>query len=54
MLFGLMTSRVYSLLNDFTGFIKAVLILWKLMVNKAIDVANTPARAKTHHPMSIL
>ncbi len=42
----------YSLLNDFTGFISAALILWKLTVSKAIVIASAPAATNIHQARS--
>ena len=44
----------HSVRKDFTGFAIAALMAWKLMVNKAINSAITPANTNTHQLISIL
>ena len=44
----------YSVRNDFTGFVKAAFIDWKLTVNKAMANAATMATANVHQPIIIL
>jgi hypothetical protein len=44
-------SRRYSDRNDFTGFIIAALIAWKLTVITAMNVAIAAAAKKIHQPI---
>ena len=38
----------HSVRSDFTGFDSAAFIAWKLIVNKAMNIANTAATMNTH------
>jgi|GEM_PF-1756964 len=44
----------YSLLNDFTGLVKAAFTDWKLTVKKAISITAIPEMANIHHCISTL
>ena len=46
-------TQPYSLFKDFTGFINAALILWKLIVNNAMKIDISAANAKTHQLISV-
>ena len=43
----------HSVLNDFTGFVIAAFIAWKLTVTSAINIAAAPAKANAVQPMGI-
>ena len=45
---------IYSVLNDFAGFVIAALIAWKLTVINAIKIAVAPAIKNAVHPIFIL
>ena len=47
-------AAAHSVRSDFTGFAIAAFIAWKLTVINAINKAVIPAKANTHHSITVL